>query len=230
MLKLIKEGVCRSHSSSTWKIRLGSRRVAPGVGSSRRVSTGVGSRRVAVGCSLAVCRIGIRSYLRSKQTGKACHRPPPSPAVGVHDPRLDFVLDGAAHPASGAGSQRTGHGIAVDASGLNERVGRHVVHQGRVPLGVVVVAVLVHVVVPEIDSQARSVVMYPTWVGQRSLFIEHENAAAVGVQAKLVPERKKFKNLFHQTPSWNFWKWRKLWKCTTPKRKDSKKQREKQVS
>jgi len=162
MLKLIKEGVCRSHSSA-WIIRLGSWRVAPRVGS-RRVSPGVGSRRVspgvAVGCSLTVSRIGIRSYLRSKQTGKACHRPPPSPAVGVHDPRLDFVLDGAAHPASGAGSQRTRNGIAVDAARLDERVGRHVVHQGGVPLGVVVVAVLVHVVVPEIDSKVSGQVMY----------------------------------------------------------------------
>jgi hypothetical protein len=153
MLKLIKEGVCGSHSSA-WIIRLRRRRVSNGVGSNRRVSSGVGSWRVAVGCSLTVCRIGIRSYLRSKQTGKACrHWPPPSPAVGVHDSRLDFVLDGAAHPASGAGSQRTGHGIAVDAGRLDERVGRHVVHQGGVPLGVVVVAVLVHVVVPEIDSK-----------------------------------------------------------------------------
>jgi hypothetical protein len=152
MLKLIKEGVCRSHSPA-WIIRLGSRRVAPGVVSNRRVSPGVGSWRVAVGCSLTVRRIGIRSYLRSKQTGKACHRPPPSPTVGVHDPRLDFVLDGAAHPASGAGSQRTGYGIAVDASRLEKGIGRHVVHQGGVPLGVVVVAVLVHVVVPEIDSK-----------------------------------------------------------------------------
>jgi hypothetical protein len=122
---------------------VGSSRVSRGVGSSRRVSPGV-----AVGCSLAVSRIGILSYVRSKQTGQACrHWPPLSPAVGIHDSRIDFVLDGAAHPASGGCSQRTGNGIAVDAGRLDERVGRHVVHQGGVPLWVVVVAVLVHIVV-----------------------------------------------------------------------------------